>query len=70
MIDPFKLRVMTIGEPYISKRLYTHEVCHIEQVKKEGRFKFICKYLWYNIRYGYHSNPYEVSARRAALYAK
>ncbi len=70
MIDPFKLRVMTIGEPYISKHLYAHEVCHIEQVKRDGRFKFICKYLWYNIRYGYRSNPYEVSARRAALYVK
>lgn len=63
MIDPIFLNILTIGEPYIPKALYNHEACHIEQVKKEGRLKFVIKYLFYNIRYGYTNNPYEVEAR-------
>ena len=66
MIDPFFLKILTIGEPYISETHYKHELCHIEQVKKEGRLKFIVKYLFYNIKYGYKNNPYEVEANREA----
>lgn len=65
MIDPFFLRILTIGDLYISHKHYRHEACHIEQVKREGRFKFICKYLWFNIKYGYRNNPYEIEARGA-----
>lgn len=64
MIDPLFLQILTIGKPYeLSERHYNHEACHIEQVKKEGRFKFVVKYLFYNIKYGYWNNPYEVEAR-------
>lgn len=65
MIDPFFLRILTIGDLYISHKHYRHETCHIEQVKREGRFKFVCKYLWFNIKYGYRNNPYEIEARGA-----
>ena len=66
MIDPFSLKILTIGDPYITTKHYNHEACHIEQVKKEGRLKFIIKYLFYNIKYGYQNNPYEIEANREA----
>lgn len=66
MIDPVFLNILTIGKPYqLSSSHYRHEERHIEQVKREGRLKFICKYLFYNIKYGYDNNPYEVEAREA-----
>lgn len=67
MIDPIFLNILTIGDNnLIPIKLYKHEQVHIEQVKREGRFKFICKYLYYNIKYGYKNNPYEVEAREVA----
>ena len=65
MIDPVFLQILTIGKPYeLSESHYNHETCHIEQVKRDGRLKFIVKYLFYNIKYGYKNNPYEVEARK------
>lgn len=66
MIDPFFLNIMAYPAPYeIPVSMHAHEVCHINQVKKEGKLKFVFKYLWYNIRYGYDNNPYEIEARAA-----
>lgn len=42
-----------------------HEVCHLQQFKKHGRFVFIIKYLWESIRHGYYNNKYEAEARKA-----
>ena len=39
-----------------------HEEIHIEQIRREGFFKFYLKYLWYNFKYGYIGNPYEKEA--------
>lgn len=65
MIDPFLLNIVTINKDLkISAWLYNHELVHIEQVRREGRIKFICKYLFYNMKYGYYNNPYEVEARK------
>ena len=65
MIDPVFLQILTIGKPYeLSESHYNHETCHIEQVKRDARLKFIVKYLFYNIKYGYKNNPYEVEARK------
>ena len=66
MIDPFLLNILTIGDDLISESMYKHELCHIEQIKRDGRLKFICKYLYYNIKYGYDKNPYEIEARQVA----
>lgn len=76
MINPFTLRVLTLGKRNLDKfdtenlyiyripvRMHSHEMRHIYQVKSEGRIKFVVKYLWYNIKYGYHMNPYEIDAR-------
>jgi len=42
-----------------------HENKHKEQWKREGLIKFAVKYLWYQIRYGYQNNPFEIEAREA-----
>ena len=42
-----------------------HEVCHLQQFKKHGRFIFILKYLWKSIKHGYYNNKYETEARKA-----
>ena len=43
----------------ITPRWYAHEEMHKQQIIKEGWFKFMVKYFWYNITVGYKSNPYE-----------
>lgn len=50
---------------YVGRRTVAHELEHVRQIEREGLIKFYVKYLWYNIRYGYRNNPYEVAARRA-----
>lgn len=72
MINPFTKNIYTIidnnsivkdNKPYITLSLYLHEFIHLCQVERDGLFKFLFKYLWYNIRYGYRNNLYEVNAR-------
>ncbi len=45
-------------------KLLKHELVHIEQIYRDGFFKFYLTYIWYSIRYGYKNNPYEVEAYR------
>ena len=40
-----------------------HESVHLEQIKRDGAIGWALTYLWYNLRYGYKDNPYEVEAR-------
>lgn len=47
---------------FLSAKLYLHETRHLQQLKEDGFFKFCILYLYYNIRYGYDKNPYEVDA--------
>lgn len=72
MINPFTKNIYTIidnnsivedNKPYITLSLYLHEFIHLCQVYHDGLFKFLCKYMWYNIRYGYINNLYEMQAR-------
>lgn len=44
-----------------------HEVCHLQQFKKHGKFIFIIKYLWESFLNGYYNNKYEIEAREAEL---
>ena len=62
MINPFTLNIVTIGDEWIDKKMFRHEYRHIQQVKKLGRFKFLFYYLYYNIKYGYEKNPFEIDA--------
>ncbi len=40
-----------------------HELQHVKQYEREGTVKFLCKYIWYWMRYGYYNMPYEKEAR-------
>ena len=71
MINPFTLNIVTRKKDLlIDKFLYIHETCHIIQVKRDGRIKFLIKYLFFNLKYGYYNNPYEVEARNYAEFNK
>lgn len=48
-----------------NKRLVRHELQHIEQMKRLGKFKFAMLYTYYNLKYGYYNNPFEIEARKA-----
>lgn len=48
--------------------LLRHEMKHIEQIDRDGKFLFSVKYLWWLLRYGYYENPYEVEARQAETF--
>lgn len=48
-----------------NKRLVKHEMQHIKQMKRLGKLKFAILYTYYNLRYGYQNNPFEVEARKA-----
>lgn len=50
----------------LSPAWIAHENRHKEQYARDGVVCFLCKYVWYLIRYGYKNNPYEVDAREAA----
>lgn len=45
--------------------LRRHELCHIEQMKRLGKIKFLFQYMWYDYKYGYKDNPFEIEAREA-----
>ncbi len=47
----------------VSDRLFRHEMQHIYQIYRDGCIGFYLKYIWYGIRHGYKTNPYEVEAR-------
>ena len=48
-----------------NERLIKHELEHLEQMKRDGKFRFAFQYLWRSFRYGYRNNPYEIEAREA-----
>jgi len=48
-----------------NERWVRHEMCHINQYKRYGVFRFIVLYLWESIRSGYHNNKFEIEARQS-----
>jgi hypothetical protein len=42
-----------------------HEEQHKIQWKRDGYIKFAFKYIYYQFKYGYLNNPYEVESREA-----
>ena len=48
-------------------RWLKHELCHIEQFRRYGFFRFMVMYVWESMRKGYYKNKYEVEAREAEL---
>ena len=50
-------------EPWFEDRLTRlHEVVHLRQIQRDGAVLFTLRYLWWQVRYGYWRNPYEVEA--------
>ena len=50
-----------------NNRWVKHELCHIEQFRRYGFFRFIILYLVESDRNGYYKNKYEIEARQAEL---
>ena len=48
---------------YVAPSWRRHEDTHKKQWADEGFFKFLLKYLFFNITRGYMNNPYEIEAR-------
>lgn len=46
-----------------NEKLLRHEMVHIEQQKRGWLIGFYIKYFYYQWKYGYYNNPYEVEAR-------
>jgi hypothetical protein len=60
-------RTIYIQEAYIYHHaLIAHEKVHIEQIKREGAFRFSVKYLWWLVTRGYYNNPFEIEAYEKA----
>ena len=49
------------------KKLIAHEMVHIKQQLRGWLIGFYIKYIYYQIRYGYENNPYEIEARNNEL---
>lgn len=45
-----------------NKAIVKHELIHVDQIRREGWFKFYIKYIYFNIKFGYRNNPYEIEA--------
>lgn len=48
-----------------NKKWLRHELMHVHQFKKYGRFRFVLMYLWESILHGYYNNKFEKQARDA-----
>ena len=48
-----------------NRPLIRHELCHLEQIRREGRLRFAIGYLWELLLHGYWNNKYEIAARAA-----
>jgi len=55
-------------EKTISDRLLQHELVHIKQQKRGWLVGFYVKYFYYQWKYGYENNPYEIEAREKSGY--
>jgi hypothetical protein len=42
--------------------LRKHEWVHVMQVRRHGWLKFYVMYLYYQVRFGYEKNPFEIEA--------
>jgi len=49
-----------------NKQWLCHEIMHVLQYKREGFIRFLIKYVWLSLRFGYQNNPLELEAQQAA----
>ena len=50
---------------FYNEPLRTHELTHVAQINRLGRLRFSVMYIYYNFKYGYWKNPFEVEAYAA-----
>jgi len=43
--------------------VYRHEIEHVYQMKRSGRFRFYFDYLWLFLIHWYKNHPFEIAAR-------
>lgn len=55
--------IYILEEHWYDYDLLDHEMVHVRQIQRMGRFKFLVTYLWYQLKYGYQNNPLEIEAR-------
>ena len=65
--NAFNNRIHIISKAYFDSitnndLLYKHELVHLYQIRKFGKLKFILKYLFFSIKYGYNKNELEIEA--------
>lgn len=53
----------SVPEKYVSAAWRRHEECHKRQWKRLWYIGFLVAYIWYQVRFGYKNNPFEVEAR-------
>jgi hypothetical protein len=52
-------------EDFLRDRYWVeHELCHVEQYRSHGLFRFLALYLLESCRKGYYENRFEVEARQ------
>lgn len=66
MVHPWKKKIIWYYKDGYTPtiQMQRHEKQHLIQIAKEGSWKFVFKYLFYLLKYGYTNNPYEVEARQ------
>lgn len=60
---PWGIRILP--ERLHEEPLRRHELEHARQIQMHGVIGFYARYVWYTLRHGYRSNPFEVQARAA-----
>jgi hypothetical protein len=53
-------------ENQVSERWHKHEDCHKVQWARDGKVKFLSRYIWQLFTKGYAQIDYEIEARKAA----
>jgi hypothetical protein len=57
------LHNVTTSEFLKSKTWVRHEVRHVQQSQKLGKFYFLWRYFILSFKYGYKNHPFEIDAR-------
>lgn len=47
-----------------NRQWLAHELTHVQQFAKYGKWRFAIMYLWESILHGYHNNKFEKEARQ------
>lgn len=62
LVTPWKT-IHIMEHRWDDNKLIEHELVHVDQINRLGSLKWTIMYLWYQIRYGYDKNPFEIEAR-------